>query len=164
MSSRATPRVAEGSVFCVPLDSASWVTGVLARANDLIGFAYFFQPSREDLPGLSELENLSVADAFFACRLGLGAIMEAEWPLLGSLPHWERSAWKIPMTTRYDVLTKRHVGVCYDDDPIQPIREKPLATEIDHTRLMPDTLFSDRNVARELARRLEQGAHGPLFG
>lgn len=97
----------EGSVFLVPLRGKGYARGVIARAapGGKVLFGYFFSPR---LPSADEADmvGLDPDEALLCLRFGDLGIIKKEWPILGGLSDWDRSAWPMPRFVRRDPLGK----------------------------------------------------------
>jgi len=118
----------ESSVFIVPLRKGGYARGVVARSNDegkvLLG--YFFGPR---LPSTNEaaLNDLDPANAILRVRFGDLGLVKGEWPVVGTVPNWDRSKWSMPDFVRRDDLSKKAWLVRYsDDDPNRIETEYPI--------------------------------------
>jgi hypothetical protein len=146
-------KVCERLAFCVPV-KGKYVLGVVSRVRGPIAFAFFFLPEYDSVPTDAVLDRVAPDDAAFGCLFGTGAISTGEWPTVGTLSDWDRGAWKIPVLRRYDELLGRDVAVYYEDDPVSPVAEEPLAEMGLASVRFEDTLISDANLPRLLERQL----------
>lgn len=124
----------EGDLFVLPLRERGYAVGLVARSGPRgrVLFGYFFGPRYAEVPKLSGLTNLSPEDAILRCCFGDLGLMEGTWPVLGQMPGWERTTWKIPPFVRHDPLTGRKFQVIYSDaDPNVVVSEMKLAPDAD---------------------------------
>jgi hypothetical protein len=106
----------EGTVFAVPLRTGGLATGVLGRAGSSgILFGFFFGPRRKQLPRLESLGDLTPVDAVLIGRFGDLGLRNGRWPVLGTLPNWDRSRWPMPAFARRELITGATFCVIYDD-------------------------------------------------
>lgn len=143
-------RICEGTLFAVPLEGG-FMLGLVARSTGSIAFGFFFGPLRDEVPHLAEVPDLTDEDALLAARFATGALEAGEWPLIGILPSWSRTAWAPMVTVRHDYLTGTDVGVSYEDDAVMPVAEEPLAPHIDICDLPSDDIFNESHLKKVLA-------------
>lgn len=124
MKSRMPPP--EGTVFLVPLRDDGFSIGVLARADNAgRAFGYFFGPrvgreSRVHLPSLRPDQALLVG------MFGDLELLRGNWPLIGSISPWSRSAWPIPPLARVDEVAGKAWLSTYGDD-LRCTSENPIS-------------------------------------
>lgn len=113
---------AEGTVFLVPLRDGGYARGVVARANKRGKglFGYFFGPRihfKED----ASLDDLSPANAIKRLMFCDPGLVDGEWPILGTVPIWNRADWPMPDFVRRDLLGRRKPVLVRrsDKDPMQ---------------------------------------------
>lgn len=118
----------EGDWFAVPLRDGGFAVGVIARAmprKEGVLLGYFFGPRRYEIPTHEDLSGLSASDAVMVEMFGDLGIIRGEWPLLGRINGWDRTAWPTPEFGRFEELTGRAFKVTYDDDnPNRVVREE----------------------------------------
>jgi len=116
----------EGDWFAVPLRDGCFAVGVVARANPkaaLLG--YFFGPRRSEVPTLEDVGGLKPGDAVLVGKFGHLGLTRGEWPIIGRIEDWDRTAWPMPVFVRYEELSGRPFKVFYDDDdPNKLLREE----------------------------------------
>jgi len=117
----------ESSVFLIPLRNGGYARGVVARSSDegkvLLG--YFFGPRLASTNGVA-LDDLDPANAILRVRFGDLGIVKGEWPVVGTVPNWDRSNWPMPEFVRRDDLSRKAWLVRYsDDDPNRIEAEDP---------------------------------------
>ena len=144
----------ESSVFLVPLRNGGYARGVVARCNDkgkvLLG--YFFGPRLASTNDVV-LYDLDPANADLRVRFGDLGLLKGEWPIVGTVPHWDRSMWSMPDFVRRSDLSKRAWLVRYsDDDPNRVEAEHP--TEFD-SKLGRDSLYGYGAVEIVLTKLLD---------
>jgi hypothetical protein len=119
----------EGSIFLVPLKGGGYARGVVARASDqgkgILG--YFFGPRiplLDDVP----LTDLQPANAIKRILFGDLGLINGEWPIVGTVPNWNRSEWHMPDFVRRDPLGRRRpILVRHSDtDPMRVEQEFPI--------------------------------------
>lgn len=119
----------EGSIFLVPLEGGGYARGVVARLapKGKILFGYFFGPRIQLASGI-QCNALNAADALFSKRFGDLGLIKNLWPVIGTVPDWDRSEWPILDTVRRDDLGRmKPVRVRYaDDDPSRVVGEARL--------------------------------------
>ncbi|MFO0840715.1 MAG: Imm26 family immunity protein [Phycisphaerae bacterium] len=132
---------AEWSVFCVPLNDGGYARGVVARATKkgkvLLG--YFFGPRLATVDA-AILTDLDPQNSVLRITFGDLGLIRREWPILGVLPNWNRSAWPMPDVVRRDPLGRlKPVLVRYsDDDPNRIEMERVIDNDIG---LAPDSMY-----------------------
>jgi hypothetical protein len=98
----------EGSVFLVPLRNGGYARGVVARASSAgkVLLGYFFGP-RLLSPNPVEVEDLDPTHAVLKVRSGDLGLMNGAWPIIGKIPHWDRTRWLVPLFVRKDPFILR---------------------------------------------------------
>jgi hypothetical protein len=122
----------EGDWFAVPLGNDRYGVGLIARSapQGKILLGYFFDRFFHRIPRLSQLDDLTPDEANEVVRFGDLSLFNGEWPILGSLPKWDRSRWPIPFYIRRDTLSKKAWRMQYsDEDPSEEISETPISYE-----------------------------------
>ncbi|KYH42966.1 immunity 26/phosphotriesterase HocA family protein [Branchiibius sp. NY16-3462-2] len=115
----------EGDWFAVPLRTGGYAIGLVARASrDGILLGYFFGPRRDEIPSLTDVDDLAQGDALLVGRFGHLGLEQGRWPIVGRLANWSRDAWPMPALVRYEELSGRSFKVTYaEDDPSRLVRE-----------------------------------------
>jgi hypothetical protein len=151
------PTYSEGDWFAVPLRDGGFAVGIIARAmprKEGVLLGYFFGPRRDEVPTLEELGDLSASDAVMVEMFGDLGLIRGEWPLLGRVNGWDRSAWPTPEFGRFEELTGRAFKVIYDDDnPNRVVREEQVDPN-ELAGLPKDGLSGAGAVERMLTRML----------
>jgi len=151
------PTYSEGDWFAVPLRDGGFAVGIIARAmprKEGVLLGYFFGPRRDEVPALEELGDLSAPDAVMIEMFGDLGLIRGEWPLLGRVNGWDRSAWPTPEFGRFEELTGRAFRVIYDDDnPNRVVREEQVDPN-ELAGLPKDGLSGAGAVERMLTRML----------
>lgn len=144
----------EGSVFLVPLRKGGYARGVIARSdpNGVILFGYFFGPC---LPSADAavLNDLAPHDAILRVMFGALGLRNGKWPILGTVPKWNRSEWPMPDFARRDPLGRmKSRRVRYsDNDPSCREAEYPIE---DDSSLATDSLSGYGAVEIKLTKLL----------
>jgi len=124
----------EGSVFLVPLEGGGYARGVIARSapKGKILLGYFFGPRVEAESDLS-LDSLNAENSVLRLIFGDLGLIKNEWPIIGSIPNWDRAKWPMIEMIRRDTLGRlKPVLVRYaDDDPSQVVAEEVLESDRD---------------------------------
>lgn len=124
----------EGSVFLVPLEGGGYARGVVARSapKGKILLGYFFGPRVEAESDFS-LDSLNSEHSVLRLIFGDLGLMKNEWPIVGSIPNWDRAKWPMIETIRRDALGRlKPVLVRYaDDDPSHVVAEEVLESDRD---------------------------------
>jgi hypothetical protein len=100
---------------------------VVARSHDegKVLFGYFFGPRLASTNEVA-LNDLNPAKAILRVRFGDLGLVNGEWPVVGTVPNWDRSKWAMPDFVRRDDLSKKAWLVRYsDDDPNRIEAEHP---------------------------------------
>lgn len=146
----------EGSVFLVPLQGGGYAPGVVARSapKGKVLLGYFFGPSVASDSDVT-VEALRVEDAVLCARFGDLGLVKGLWPIVGSIPHWDRSAWPMSNTVRRGVFGMPNpILVRYaDDDPSKVVGEEVLEHDCD---LPADGLAGYGFVEAVLSKKLAQ--------
>lgn len=152
----------EGTWFAVPLRKGGFAVGIVARANKrgcLI--CYFYEPRRNSVPTLLEVESLKPQDAIRKLQAGDLGLIEGSWPIIGHSKSWDRVDWPIPIFIRREVplliqgkmSVPRAWRVYYSDtDPNKVVREE--REEFNSTSFEEDGLFGAGAVEIELTKLL----------
>lgn len=110
-------RYGEGTWFCVTLPKGGYAIGLIARGSERTSsiFGYFFGPRRAAIPELATLPAYTPEDAVMRRLFGDLHLHDGKWPILGSVPNWNRLSWPIPPLVQKDYLTGRVYEVIHDD-------------------------------------------------
>jgi len=145
----------EGSVFLVPLRNGGYACGVVARASSAgkVLLGYFFGP-RLVSPNPVEVEDLDPTHAALKVRFGDLGLINGVWPIIGKIPHWDRTRWPMPLFVRKDPFKKRKpVQVRYSDtDPRRVETENPIDDDAD---MISDSMSGYGAVEIRLTKLLE---------
>lgn len=109
-------RYSEGTVFLVPLPTAGFIRGVVAR-NSPTGMTlggYFFGPVLNE-PGAVKFDDLAPSDSILRVRFMDLDLRMGKWPVVGTISEWDRSKWTMPDCVIRDGLTKRAWRARYSD-------------------------------------------------
>jgi len=148
----------ESSVFAVPLPDGGYARGVVARSNKKgkILLGYFFGPRLASTNEVT-MNDINPGKSILCVLFGDLGLINGEWPIVGTVPYWERSKWPMPDFVRRDELSKQAWLVRYsDDDPTQIETEHP--TDYD-SKLGRDSLSGYGAVEIKLAKLL--GSYTP---
>jgi hypothetical protein len=120
---------AEGTCFAIPLRTAGFAVGLVARATSygphVLG--YFFGPKRDHVPTMDEVGELRARATAKVARTGDLHLLDGRWPVIGRLRHFQREDWPFPKFRRADAITRRAWAVEYaDDDPGRAIAKVPI--------------------------------------
>ncbi len=119
----ATP-YKEGDVFAVPLRTGGYAIGVIARVSaDKSGglLGYFYEKKFESVPSMDSIGSLNPDKAVRVLKFGDLSLLKKEWPVIGSVPRWERKNWPLPAFVRKDDLSKKAWRIHYSDDNIHEV-------------------------------------------
>ncbi|WP_323101790.1 Imm26 family immunity protein [Intrasporangium sp. YIM S08009] len=119
-------------MFTVPLRTDGLAIGVVGRAStSSILFGFFFGPRRNETPPLDSLGELTPAGAALIGRFGHLGLRDGRWPVLGTLPDWDRSRWAMPTFARREPITGATFSTRYDDqDPARLVGEERVREEL----------------------------------
>ena len=124
----------EGTTFLVPLEGGGYARGVVARLapKGKVVLGYFFGPRVASDSDMS-LESLAANEALLPLIFGDLGLIKNEWPIIGTIPNWDRAKWPMIETIRRDSIGQlKPVLVRYaDDDPSQVISEEVLEADRD---------------------------------
>jgi hypothetical protein len=144
----------EGSVFVVPLTKGGYARGVVARAapRGRALFGYFFGPPLTSATA-ARLDDLKPDNAVLRVRFGDLGLINGEWSVIGRVPDWDRSQWRMPDFVRQDPLGRlRPVLVRYcDTDPRHIEAEYPINND---SNLPTDSGYGYGAVEIELTKLL----------
>lgn len=122
----------EGTVFAVPLRDRGWGIGVVARSTKRGGtvLCYFFGPRRMEIPPLEGLGALLPEQSVLIRRVGDLGLIRRTWPVIGSLPNWQRPDWPMPAFYRTEPILGMTWKVYFSDvDPSKVEREERVPFE-----------------------------------
>jgi hypothetical protein len=88
--------VREGNLFCAPLPSGGLCVGLAARVKAPTVVAYVFGPRLQRLPQLDSAVGLTSFRPTLVAMVAWRKLRSGEWPVLGNLEPWDRTAWPIP--------------------------------------------------------------------
>ena len=120
----------EGTLFFGPLRTGGFAREVVTRVGNggKVLFGYFFGPR---LPSATTMQScdLDPAKAILRLRFGDLGLINGEWPIVGTIPNWDRSRWPISNLVRGDALGKRApVIVRYSDSDPSKIESELVVT------------------------------------
>jgi hypothetical protein len=108
--------IREGMVFSVPLRSGRFALGVVTRhAKSAVTVGCFFGPPLDAVPAV--VPDLRPEDSVLVARFGDIPLVDEEWTVIGSLPHWERSAWPSDHFVRGDMRGRGYLVRYDENDP-----------------------------------------------
>jgi hypothetical protein len=146
-------RIAEGTLFAVPLQDTGYALGLIARcAPDCQRLlAYFFGQRYPVVPKADETHQLTFQTAIDVAIITDLAFTMESWPLIGPFAKWNRANWPMPRFVRRPILGSINFLVEYDDDnPSEMVSETPLADDI--PSLPTDRISGVRTTAARLSR------------
>jgi hypothetical protein len=144
----------EGSWIAVPLNPTGFAIGLVARKSRGILIVYFFDKVFSKLPNLSQVENLTPEDAIKVIKVGDMGILNGEWKVIGELPNWNRSIWRIPNFVRREEFSGRIWLATYLNDDPNSIPSEVRATEEEVTGLEKDSLWGHGAAEKHLSKLL----------
>ena len=151
----------EGDWFGVPLLNGGHAVGLIARAGQTghVLFGYFFGPQGRILPGIEALSPLISEDAIFVGMFSDHALLNNEWPVIGSSPVWDRTQWPLPLFARIDEIdNKAFLSQYSEDDPNEVLREE--SCDIEKARGFPrDRLSGTTALQVHLTELLSNEKH-----
>lgn len=143
----------EGSWFTVPLESGEFAIGLVARMapGGSIILAYFFDKVHT-IPTFTELARYKPIDANKIAMVGDLGIINGEWKVIGELPDWDRSLWRIPNFVRREEFTNRIWLVQYSDDDPNLVISEERVDEKDVKNLEPNVLWGYKSAEKHLSK------------
>jgi hypothetical protein len=145
----------EGSWVAVPLDPNGFAIGLVARkSRGGILIIYFFDKVFSKPPNLSELETFTPEDAVKVGQVGDLGILNGEWKVIGELPDWNRSLWRIPNFVRREEFSGRIWLVTYSDDNPNLVLSEKRITEKDAAGLEKDSLWGYKSAEKKISKLL----------
>jgi len=85
-------------------------------------FGYFFGPKLTS-PAQASAHDLSPSNAVLVGDCGDLGLLKKEWPVVGSIPRWNRDDWPMPPRIRVDEAVNRAWLSRYDEDTFELISE-----------------------------------------
>ncbi len=119
-------KILEGQWMGVPLRDNGFATGVVARSvwRRHMFLGYFFGPRRDAVASLDEVSDLTSRDAVCVCVFGSVGFQDETWPLIGTLPEWDRNEWPMPRFLYNTPSGARRVWRYYDETSLEFVREE----------------------------------------
>lgn len=151
-------KYAEGDWFAVPLEGGGFALGLAARVNPKGGvLGFFFGPKLVELPASVEhLDSIDAQDALLIGRFGDLGLISGRWPVIGSLPTWDRASWKPPLFGRHEELTGLSWAVRVDNDDPMELVEETIAPALEVNNLPDDGLLGSGAVEALLSHMLKR--------
>jgi hypothetical protein len=147
----------EGDWFAVPLDGGGYALGLIARMGRscVALFGYFFGPRYCDVPTLADAAPLRPADAIHRLRFSDLRLLKGDWPVLGSLPGWDRQQWPVPSFAHRDLVSGRPCIRTFDENSMTFLTERA-AREEEIVGLPDDANAGALAVVKKLSRRIRE--------
>lgn len=121
----------EGSCIAIPLRQGGYARGIVARINKKGKiFGYFFGPKFRSLEDIVGCQNLKYTDAIFVGRFGDLGLLNKEWKVIGTIPHWNREEWPLTAFIRIDEFTNRAWLSYYDENDLSCIGEEEVSPKL----------------------------------
>lgn len=152
---RKKPHYKEGDWFAVPLEGDGYALGLIARQKQSGIFGYFFGPRHSDLPTLEDAAQLGPADAMQRLIFGDLDLLDGRWPVLGALPHWERSAWPMPDFVHKDPISGRLYLRTYDENTLDFLSQRRASND-EASNLPEDGSFGAGAVVTRISRLIRE--------
>ncbi len=148
----------EGDWFAVPLDGGGYALGLIARMKGSGIFGYFFDHRYSTVPTLADAARLGPCDAIQRLIFGDLDLLEGLWPVLGSLPGWDRRQWPMPSFVHKDVISGRLYIRTYDENSLDFLSERR-AQEGETVGLPEDGSFGAGAIISRMSRLAQPSAH-----
>lgn len=102
-----------GQIFAIPLNHF-YVAGIIIREDESILLGCFFKQKFNNVPALIDVNT--AADNIILVKLfGSLGLDKKHWVIIGSLPDFNISEWKIPVFKRKDAISGEYYKVFYND-------------------------------------------------
>jgi hypothetical protein len=142
----------EGHLYGVPLEGGLAGVCLVARTGRLGALGYFSNQVFEQPPELTDA-SFSPDQAAWVGLFGDLGIINGEWPLIDTVPDWNRDMWPLPVFGRLSELSGRAFRVTYDDRLRS--RSEVEAADPDEVAILPvDMLAGSAAAERRLSRLL----------
>lgn len=144
----------EGNLFSVPLKLDGFAVGLVARATpeSPVILAYFFSERYLSIPKVDDLTFLKPTDAFKVWMVGDLGLINGEWEVIGEIPNFVRSQWKVPNFVRREEFSGRTWLVSYSDENPSVVLSETKVTEGDVIGLESDYMRGYGSVEKLLSK------------
>lgn len=150
MAQRA-PKFKEGDCFALPLKRGGYALGLIARMNNHGVIGYFFGTRYRDVPKPADLEGLRLKEAIQCLKFSDMDLRNRSWPIVGSLPAWERQHWPMPSFAHIDVVSGQPYIRNYDENSLNFVSERK-CTQQELVGLPEDGDFGSGAVVIRISR------------
>jgi hypothetical protein len=119
-------RCSEGQCIAVPLTNECFARLVVSRLTST-GYllSYCYAPSLADFPTMADFVALVPSEAVCVWRISNVGVVDGLWPVVGTMPNWNRAQWPVPKFPFTDPLTGRKYLRTFDDnDPRRRIAQE----------------------------------------
>jgi hypothetical protein len=145
-------KLPEGSLFLVPTSKGDAV-GVISRVGrGNVMIAYFFPP--DALGDTPDGSGLNPADAIAIVRLGPLGFKLQGWPVLGTIPKWNREAWGAVTFKSKPAGISHYIAQVYDDMNINKRIAHRTVSDEEAATLPEDGAYGDQLIPGLLERSL----------
>lgn len=145
-----------GTWFALPLEDGRWAVGLVARSSPgfSYGLLYAFGPARQTRPGAAEVAGLTAADADFVAQCELGALAEAQWPVIHADHPFGPAVWPTLRVVRRALGANRLFELEWVDGnrlshPLGKISDQEAAA------YPPDTWYGPEGYVIDVSERLD---------
>jgi Immunity protein 26 len=91
----------EGTCFIVPLQNGQFARGIASRVDGEAGaMGYFFGPPLKNAKDAVFDTSIRPKNTVLTGRFSILGMLLGEWPILGTLPGWNREEWPLPLFYR----------------------------------------------------------------
>lgn len=145
-------KLPEGSIFLVPTPRGDAV-GVISRVGQRsVMIAYFFPP--DALGDTPDGSGLNPADAIAIVRLGPLGFKLQGWPVLGTIPKWNRKEWGAVTFKSKPAGISHYMATVYDDMNISKRIAHRSVSDEEAATLPEDGAYGDQLIPGLLERSL----------
>jgi hypothetical protein len=167
MARRRKLNYEEGTCFALPLRDGGWARGVVSRTSKRgPTYGYFFGPRLSALDD-AKVDGLEPTRAVLVGKFGDPGLLEGMWPILGSVPEWNRDQWPMPPLIRVDEIEQRAWLAWYDDKTFECLRDEEVDPAL-ASRFPKDGLMgyvaAEIVVNKLLKQREDRSHHTPGKG
>ncbi|MEE8046817.1 MAG: Imm26 family immunity protein [Dehalococcoidia bacterium] len=133
LASENSHSYSEGDFFAVPLKSGGFGVGIavcVGPRGTVVG--RFFGPTREAVPTMDELGNLTEDDSIHVEHFRDDGLKNGSWEVIGRHPMWDSYEWPILKFGWFQTLASGSGGKAFEmelDEDLRTFRQKEISRE-----------------------------------